>query len=255
MLTAERGVFMDFKVIISRLRSVADPAAVRGMARYGINPGKALGVHIPDLRKIAREAGRSRRLAGQLWASGIHEARILAGMVDEPGKVTGHQMELWASAFDSWDICDQVCLNLFSKTPLAYDKAVEWSSRDEEFVKRAGFTLMACLAVGDKGAPDARFTRFFPLIRNGSSDRRNYVKKAVNWALRQIGKRNLALNALAAKEAEAVHALPYASARWIASGALRELRSPEVLKRLKLKEKKHSEKRVRGAKSSRVEKN
>ena len=224
---------MQYDDILKKLKSLSDHKAVAGMARYGINPENTFGVSIPNLRKIAKETGRDHLLAGRLWSSGIHEARILAGMIDEPEAVTEKQMENWARDFDSWDVCDQCCLNLFEKTGFAYQKAVEWSSYEEEFVKRAGFVLMARLAVSDKKAPDERFETFFPYIKREAGDNRNYVKKAVNWALRQIGKRNLKLNKEAIKTAEEVQLLDSKSARWIASDALRELKSEPVQKRLR----------------------
>ncbi len=224
--------------IVKRLKSLSNPEAVEGMARYGINPRKCLGISIPDLRKIAGETGKNHKLAGKLWATGIHEARILAGMIDQPEEVTEKQMESWASDFDSWDLCDQVCMNLFKKIPLAYDKTVEWSTRDEEFVKRAGFVLMAIFAVSDKKADDETFIAFFPYIKKESTDSRNYVKKAVNWALRQIGKRNLNLNKLAIGLGEEIYSIDSGSAKWIASDALRELKNKKIQKRLIDKEKK-----------------
>jgi len=227
---------MDCRDIMARLKSHADPIAVEGMSRYGINPEFAYGISIPVLRGIAKEIGRDRRLAAKLWSSRVHEARILAGMIDDPARVTEQQMERWVRDFNSWDLCDQCCSNLFEKTPFAYRKAVEWSGREEEFVKRAGFVLMARLAVSDKKAADARFERFFLYIRKGASDERNYVKKAVNWALRQIGKRNRILNKKAIETALEIRESGSSAARWIASDALRELRSRAVAERLKRKE-------------------
>ncbi len=224
---------MKYAGILKRLRSLADPANVEGMARFGISRKNTLGVSMPQLRSMAKKLGKDHRLALRLWDSGIHEARILASIVDDPSQVTEKQMERWVRAFDSWDVCDQACMNLLDKTPDAHKKAVEWSRRKEEFVKRAGFALMAALAVHDKKACDRDFTRFLPLIKRGSTDDRNFVRKAVNWALRQIGKRNLHLNAEAIKTAKTVYALDSASARWIASDAIRELSSPAVQKRLR----------------------
>ena len=215
---------MQAKEILTHLKSLRNPRNVAGMARFGINPRNTLGVSIPTLRKIARQAGKDHRLAQELWASGIHEARILAAMVDDPARVTEAQMERWVKDFDSWDVCDQVCSNLFDKTKFAHRKAVEWSRRDEEFVKRAGFVLMAALAVHDKSAPDAAFIKFLPLIQRGATDERNFVKKAVNWALRQIGKRNAALHRAAIATAREIQQIDSRAARWVAADALRELR-------------------------------
>lgn len=224
---------MQYNEILNKLKSLSDPKAVEGMARYGINPAAALGVSIPVLRAIAKETVKDYLLARQLWASGIHEAQILAGMVDDPEKVSEKQMESWVKDFDSWAVCDQCCSNLFDKTKFAHEKALEWSKRKEEFVKRAGFVMMATLAVHDKKAKDEAFLKFLPVIKRESVDERNFVKKAVNWALRQIGKRNLNLNKKAIEIAGEIQKIDSKSARWIASDAIRELSSQAVQKRLK----------------------
>jgi 3-methyladenine DNA glycosylase AlkD len=224
---------MRYEEIIERLKRKADPECVAGMARFGINPDKTLGVSIPVLWNLSKEIGKNHDLAAKLWRSGIHEARILAGIIDEPEKVTEKQMDRWVRDFDSWDVCDQVCSRLFDKTPLAYKKAYEWTKRDEEFVKRAGFVMMAALSVHDKKASDKEFEKFFPVIIREAEDERNYVRKAVNWALRQIGKRNKALNKEAIQTAERIRKIDSKSARWIATDALRELRSDAVQRRLK----------------------
>jgi len=224
---------MQYEKIIKKLKSLADPEAVKGMARFGISPKNTYGVSIPNLRKMAKEIGISHDLARQLWDSDIHEARILASMIDNPKMLTEEQMESWVIDFDSWDVCDQCCSNLFDKTKFAYKKAVEWSSREEEFVKRAGFVLMATLAVHDKKAKDEDFLKFFPLIKRESTDNRNFVKKAVNWALRQIGKRNLNLNKVAIRTAKEIKTIESKAAKWIAYDALRELESESVQKRLR----------------------
>ncbi|MBI3840726.1 MAG: DNA alkylation repair protein [Thaumarchaeota archaeon] len=224
---------MSARGVIEEMRSRSDPKAVEGMARFGIPTDKALGLSVPTLRGMAKKLGRDHGLALGLWKSGIHEARILAAMVDDPAKVTEGQMEEWVGEFDSWDVCDGVCGVLFDKTPFAYRKAVEWSRREEEFVKRAGFSLMAALAVHDKKASDAAFEGFFGYIERGATDQRNFVKKAVNWALRQIGKRNLRLNAKALRVAARISKMDSSSARWVASDALRELSSAQVKGRLR----------------------
>jgi 3-methyladenine DNA glycosylase AlkD len=223
---------MQYEEILTELKSLANPESVKGMARYGINPQFAYGVSIPNLRLIARKIGKDHAMAERLWASEIHEARILASMVDLPGAVTEEQMERWAEDFNSWDLCDQCCNNLFVRTAYAHQKALQWSARKEEFVKRAGFVLMACLAVHDKKTPDRDFLKFMPAIRRESADNRNFVKKAVNWALRQIGKRNLNLNQKAIELAHQIKQTDSKSASWIASDALRELTSKTVLERL-----------------------
>jgi len=224
------------KEVLAQLKSWADPEAVKGMARYGINSSSAYGVSIPKLRDLARQVGKDHELAQKLWASGIHEARILASMIDESDLVTEDQMERWSRDFNSWDLCDQCCNNLFRKTRFARKKVMEWSTRPEEFVKRAAFTLIACLAVHDKASVDEDFRKFIPLIRRAASDERNYVAKAVNWALRQIGKRNARLNELAIAAARELSRMESKSARWIAADALRELTSKAVQERLAARE-------------------
>ncbi|MEJ2046952.1 MAG: DNA alkylation repair protein [Dehalococcoidia bacterium] len=226
---------MQYNEVIQRLKSHSHPEAVKGMARFGINPENTYGVSIPNLRRIAKEAGKDHALAQELWASGIHEAKILASMVDEPKAVTEEQLEAWVKDFDSWDVCDQVCMNLFDRVPLAWQKVGDWSQREEEFVKRAAYTLIACLAWHDKEAGDEKFVALLPVIVKGSTDERNFVKKAVNWALRHIGKRNSSLNKVAIKTAEEIKGIDSRAARWIAADALRELTSEAVQKRLEAK--------------------
>lgn len=226
---------MRYETLLKKLESLSDPKAVEGMARYGINPEKAYGISIPNLRRMAKEEGRDHSLAQELWSSEVHEARILASMIDDPQQVTQEQMENWVKDFNSWDLCDQCCSNLFEKTDFAKKKAVGWSSREEEFVKRAGFVLMARLAVSDKKAEDALFEAFLPLIKREATDMRNFVKKAVNWALRQIGKRNSNLNARAIEVAKGIQKMDSKSAKWIASDAIRELTSAAVQKRLRFR--------------------
>lgn len=216
--------------IIANLMQLRSVQAIEGMARFGINPAQALGVPIPVLRKMAKDIGKNQTLAIELWDSGIHEARILASMIADPQLVTPELMEQWVNDFDTWDICDQVCGNLFDRTPVAYQKATEWSHREQEFVRRAGFVMMAELAVHDKKAPDESFTQFFPLIKQYANDERNFVKKAVNWALRQIGKRNARLRALALACAREIQDMDSKSAHWIARDAIRELEAKEVKK-------------------------
>jgi 3-methyladenine DNA glycosylase AlkD len=202
------------------------------MSKFGINPKNTYGISIPKLREIAKDIGKNHQLALELWKSDIHEARILASFIDEPEKVTENQLEKWVRDFDSWDVCDQVC-NLFEKTPYAYQKAIEWTNRKEEFIKRAAFALMAGLAVHDKKASNEQFEHFFPLIREAATDDRNFVKKAGNWALRNIGKRNKALNERAMEIAREIQEINSKTAKWIASDALRELSSHAIQKRLK----------------------
>lgn len=212
---------------------MSNPDNVAGMARFGINPVGTLGVSVGELRKIAKEIPPSHSLALELWDTGIHEARILASIVDIPEHVSEGQMEHWAQSFDSWDICDQCCNNLFRKTSYAYPKAVSWTSRPEPFVKRAGFTLIACLAFHDKAAPDKRFEHDITLILREAEDDRNFVRKAVNWALRNIGKRNGNLHSLSLTAARELADRDSRTARWIGRDALRELNSEKVRKRLR----------------------
>ena len=223
---------MQYVEVLAKLQSLCDPRAIAAMTGYGINADNAFGISIPRLRKLAKEIGRDHGLSEQLWSSGIHEGRIVASMIADPRMVTEQELERWVKDFDSWDVCDQCCNNLFCKTNFAYQKAMEWSLRREEFVKRAGFVLMACLAVHDKGADDIAFRQFFPVIKSQAADERNFVKKSVNWALRQIGKRNRTMNAEAIMVATDLKQIDSKSARWIACEALRELRSDKIQKRL-----------------------
>ena len=222
------------EAVLAHLQSLANPDNVAGMARYGINTHDTLGISIYTLRPIAKEIGRDHALALALWNSGVHEARILASYIDDPLQVTEAQLERWVTDFDSWDVCDQVC-DLFGRTPFAYQKAFEWSQRQEEFVKRAGFVLIAELAAHDKKAPDENLAQFLPVIARESADERNFVRKAVNWALRNIGKRNRHLNELAIETAQQIRQMPSKSARWVAADALRELTGEKVQARLRLK--------------------
>ncbi len=226
---------MTSQKILERLHSLSNSANVEGMARFGISSKNTLGISMKTLRTMAKEFGKNHPIAGELWASGIHEARILATLIDEPQKVTRRQMEKWVKEIDSWDVCDQCCSNLFDKTPIAYEKAIEWSTRKQEFVKRAGFVTMAVLAVHDKKAPDSRFYPFLSRIELEATDERNFVKKAVNWALRQIGKRNMSLQRRAVTIANNLMESGSPAARWIASDALRELKNSKTLERIKTK--------------------
>jgi len=221
------------KDVLDRLQSKAKPEQLPGMAKYGITVEKRLGVSVPNMRKLAKELGRDHKLALHLWRTGIAEARIVAGMVGDPAKLTEEQMEEWVTGIDSWDVCDQVCMNLFEKNQLAWKKIIDWSEREEEFVKRTAFSLIACLAWHDRKASDQRFIELLPVIVREATDERNFVKKAVNWALRNIGKRNRSLNQAALKAAKEIRQLDSRSARWIAADAIRELESDAVQRRLK----------------------
>ena len=221
---------MNVEEVIAHFRSNQNQANRDGMSRYGIKVDQAFGLSMVELRSLARTIGKDHQLALDLWETGYHESRLLSTIIDVPSKVTEEQMELWVGEFDSWDVCDQCCSNLFSRTPFAVQKANEWALREEEYVKRAGFVLMAALAVHDKKAGDGLFLGFLAVIDSeAADDDRAFVRKAVNWALRQIGKRNVRLQEAALRTGASVLARGTKSARWIASDALRELRSEKTI--------------------------
>ncbi len=238
---------MTSKEVITRLEALAshDPKDLAGMARFGINVDKAWVISIPKLRKLAKEIGRNHEIALDVWDTGIHEAKILAGFIDDPKLVTEKQMESWVLDFDSWDVTDMICGNLFDRTEYAVQKAVEWSEREEEFVKRAGFVLMAALAVHNKSMADQQFIDFLAIIKRESGDSRNFVRKAVNWALRTIGKsRNRDLYQATLKTADEIlkqaqnDRLGWSeeekkAARWIARDAISELQKEYIYKRFR----------------------
>jgi 3-methyladenine DNA glycosylase AlkD len=217
--------------VLEMLAAEADPGQLVGMAKYGMTVENRLGVKVPQMRKIAKEIGVDHKLALELWETGVTEAMILASMVDVPAEVTEEQMEAWVVDFDSWDVCDQVCMNLFDKTPLVWKKIHDWSDREEEFVKRAAYALIACLAVHDKVASDEVFILSIPVIKAGATDNRNYVKKAVSWALRNTGKRNPELNTVALATARELVCIDSKSARWIGSDAIRDLTSDATMRK------------------------
>jgi 3-methyladenine DNA glycosylase AlkD len=218
--------------VMKQLQEKSRPDQLTGMKRYGMNVDKRLGVAVPEMRAIAKRTTKDHHLALALWKTGIPDAMITASMVDIPAQVTEEQMEDWVKDFNSWDVCDQVCMNLFDKTPLAWKKVVDWSQREEEFVKRAAFALIACLAWHDKAAPDQKFIELLPLIKAQVTDERNFVKKAVNWALRHIGKRNINLNKIALQAAHDILTIESKTAKWIASDAIKDLTSESTLRRL-----------------------
>jgi len=228
----------DLESVLERLKSKARPDQLKGMARFGMTVDRRLGISVPDLRAMAKELGKDHELALELWKTGIAEARMVAALIDDPKKLTEAQMEDWVKDIDSWDVCDQVCMNLFEKVPLAWQKIIDWSQREEEFVKRTAFSLMACLAWHDKKAKDERFIALLPVIIRNANDDRNFVRKAVNWALRNIGKRNSNLNRAALNAAREIQGLDSKTARWIASDAIREMESGAVQRRLGNLEKK-----------------
>jgi 3-methyladenine DNA glycosylase AlkD len=230
---------MEAAAVLKRLESLGNPKNVERMARFGIITPKSYGIPTPVLKQCAREVRKQAAdrhvLALELWERGIYDARVIAFLIDDPKQVTKKQMESWAKDFDNWATVDGTCCYLFCRTPFAYEKAVEWSAKKPEFIKRAGFALMAYLAVHDKSAPDKKLADFLPIIERESYDGRNFVKKAINWALRQIGKRNMNLNKLAIASASRIKNQNTPAARWIASDALRELLNPKTIKRLQNK--------------------
>jgi 3-methyladenine DNA glycosylase AlkD len=221
------------KDVLDKLQSKAQSEQLKGMAKYGMAVEQRLGVSVPDMRKLAKEIGKDHKLALDLWRTGIAEARIVAGMIDDPDKLTEEQMEEWVKDINSWDVCDQVCMNLFEKNQLAWKKIIYWSEREEEFVRRTAFSLIACLAWHDKKTRDEKFIELLPVIIRGATDERNFVKKAVNWALRNIGKRNLNLNRAAINAAKQIQRLDSKAAHWVASDTLRELESDAIQSKLR----------------------
>jgi 3-methyladenine DNA glycosylase AlkD len=257
---ADREKGPQVTALLAELRGLGSERNRTGMARYGINVDHAFGVSVYTLREVAGRLGTDHELALALWATNNHEARILACFLDDPSLVTEEQMEAWVGDLDSWDVCDQATTSLFDQTAHAWNKAVEWAKRDEEWVRRAGFSLMAGLAVHDKKATDRAFLKLFPVIERAAFDERNFVKKAVNWALRNIGKRNLALHAAAITCAEKLRDnanlragadrggdAATRSARWVATDALRELTSDKVLARLDARTARHASRKARVA--------
>ncbi|OGZ67372.1 MAG: DNA alkylation repair protein [Candidatus Staskawiczbacteria bacterium RIFCSPHIGHO2_02_FULL_34_10] len=220
---------MQYEEVLEKLEFLKNKKFAKGMSRFGIKPKtKVYGIPVPKLRKIAKSIGKNHSLALKLWEAKIHEARLLAGFIDEPEKITKKQFEKWILDFDSWDICDQVCGNLFDKTKFVYKKIFALAKRKKEFVKRTAFTLMACLAVHNKEMIDKDFLAFFPLIKKESVDERNFIKKAVNWALRQIGKKNKNLHKKVIILAKEIYNINSKSAKWIANNAIRELESNKI---------------------------
>jgi 3-methyladenine DNA glycosylase AlkD len=213
---------MNVSEVIEQLKQNSDAKYLEGMKRFGVDNSKALGVSLPQIRKLAKSIKKDHQLALDLWDSGIHECRVMASLVDDPKRVTQQQMDKWVADFYSWDVCDQVCGNLFDRTEFAVDKALEWSKSEKEYIKRAGFVLMAEFAVHNKKAGNEDFLQFFPIIEREAWDDRNFVKKAVNWSLRQIGKRNKDLHKIAIDCANRIAQQESKAAKWIAKDALNE---------------------------------
>jgi len=226
---------MNYNEVIEQLKKMGDPKNIEGMGRFGIKTENNLGNSVTTLRNFAKKIGKNHDLAVKLWDSGIRDARMVAACIEDPDNISEGQVDIWINDFDSWDICDHCCGHLFDKTPFAYKKAKEWTQRTEEFQKRAGFSIMAWLAVHDKKEDDSKFEEFLTLIKKESTDERNYVKKAVNWALRNIGKRNITMNKKAIEIAREIQKVDSKSARWIASDAIRELTSEKIKQKLNRK--------------------
>jgi 3-methyladenine DNA glycosylase AlkD len=229
----EEAPVMTFAEILEKMKSYYNRRNLAGMARFGINVEKAYGVPTPVLWAMAKQIRGDHALAERLWATGIHDAKILAAFADDPAQVTEEQTERWARDFDSWDVVDQCCNRLFRKISCAHRKVVEWTGREEEYIRRAGFVMIACLAVHDRAAKDTVFKRYLGLVKKGAADERNFVKKAVNWALRQIGKRNMKLREAAIQTAQQIQKTNSKSARWIAADALRELTNERTVARIR----------------------
>jgi 3-methyladenine DNA glycosylase AlkD len=226
---------ISYHQVMERLTDAGRPDQLEGMSRFGIVTDNRLGVSMPVIRALGKQIGKDHQLALQLWESGIQDAKILASLVDDPRQVNESQMDAWVTEIDSWDVCDQLCMNLFDKTRFVRRKIDEWAEREEEFVKRSAYSLIASLAVHDKKARDDVFLEFLPVIERGSTDERNYVKKAVSWALRHVGKRNLNLNRAALETARKMRSRESRASRWIGAQAVRELESDAVQRRLRRK--------------------
>ncbi len=218
--------------VLQTLHNLADPSQLEGMARFGMTTRSRLGLSMPQLRGLAKKIGINHPLALELWQTGLAEARILAGMTADPRQLTPEQADAWVQDLDSWDVCDQLCMNLLERVPYRVERINQWAAQDAEFVRRAAFALIACLAWHDRQAPDSFFTGLFPLIEQAAADPRNYVRKAVSWALRNIGKRNRYLNEQAVQLAEQIGQQETRSARWIAADVLRELQDEKTRARL-----------------------
>jgi 3-methyladenine DNA glycosylase AlkD len=234
---SQAKTFQHVDSVIALLKRRANKATREGMARYGLPSDRAFGVPVGTMKKLAKDIGRNHGLAGALWDSGWYEARMMAGFIDDPAQVTPAQMERWTAEFDNWGICDTVCFNLFDRTPHAWSKVSEWADREEEFVKRTAFALLASLVAHDKEASDQQFLRGLQLIEKAATDERNFVKKGVNWSLRCIGKRNAALNEAGVAVSQRLAASTNANARWVGKDALRELMSPKLKSRFAKKKK------------------
>jgi 3-methyladenine DNA glycosylase AlkD len=230
---AAKSSAKEVQETLAALKQLADKKTRDGMARYGLPSEKAWGVPVSEIQRLAKQVGRNHELALALWETGVYEARMLAAYVDEPQRVTAAQMDRWCAEFDNWGIVDTVCFVLFDRSPHAWSKVGPWSRRSDEFGKRAGFVLLACLAAHDKQAEDKAFAKCLPVVERGAEDERNFVKKGVSWALRMVGRRSAGLNAEAVAVARRLAASEKDAARWVGRVALKELTSPAVVRRLK----------------------
>jgi len=224
---------MEYEEVMDQLKSMGDPKNIEGMGRFGIKTENNFGNSVTTLRKYAKKIGKNHDLAVKLWESGIRDARMVAACIEDPETVSEEQIDKWVRDLDSWDICDHCCGHFFDRTPFAYKKVREWTKSNQLFVKRAGFSLIAWLAVHDKKKEDSEFVSFLKIIERESTDERNYVRKSVNWALRQIGKRNIEMNKKALELSKKIQKIDSKSARWIASDAIRELTCEKVKQRIK----------------------
>lgn len=227
-----RAVQEEVRSALASLEQMSTQRDRENLARFGITADKAFGVSMANIQVLAKRVGRNHELAAALWDTGWYEARMLTSFVDEPARVTASQMDRWCRDFDNWAICDTVCFHLFDRAPQAWAKVAQWSDRRDEFVKRAAFALIASLAAHDKTADDALFVESLSFVERAASDERNFVKKGVSWALRAVGRRNATLHGEALAVARRLSESPDAAARWIGKGALKELTSPAVVRRL-----------------------
>lgn len=224
---------MTANEIIELLKTMGSERNRSGMARFGINTEKAFGISMAELKPIAKEIKKNHKLALELWDYEYHEARLLAVLIDNPKEVGGEQMDSWASSFNSWDLCDQACMKLFCYTEARWDKVFEWGESEVEYVKRASFALIAGLGLHEKSKDNENFIKSLELIVRKADDERNFVKKAINWALRQIGKRNMQLREAAIDACNKILTQhPNSkSAKWVANDALREFQNDKIINR------------------------
>ncbi len=223
----------DVRSVLEALQRLSTRKDRDNLARFGITASNAVGVSMANIQKVAKRLGKNHELAGALWSTGVYEARMLACFVEEPERVTSAQMDRWRSGFDNWGICDTACFVLFDRTPHAWKKVDQWARLSDEFGKRAAFALLACLAGHDKTSGDGEFARRLALVEKGAEDERNFVKKGVSWALRMLGRRSVELNAAAVAVARRLAESESAAARWVGRGAVKELTSAAVVKKLK----------------------